>query len=260
MFWVLQNNVFKEDGYLKLLMCLDHFNIPNETVNMFQGDISPDINPEGLVMCCGGLGIHKVSKRKGWYPGSFLNENFDFKVWSKNWGKELFNYNSDICSFKEVSDCFREFDSNELFIRPVHDSKSINGKVYSLFEYNELLDRLYRGGSGIYTSLTLDTEMVVALPDQIFQEFRFFILDGQILTASQYKQNNKAYQSVLIDKDVSEYCQKMVDKWQPARAFVIDIWRGYDGLKIGEVNNFNSSGLYYCDVQKIVMGIENAKW
>jgi len=48
----------------------------------------------------------------------------------------------------------------------------------------------------------------------------------------------------------------MVDRWQPAEAFVIDIAKTYDGLKVIEINNFNSSGFYSCDVYKIVDSIE----
>jgi hypothetical protein len=52
----------------------------------------------------------------------------------------------------------------------------------------------------------------------------------------------------------------MVDLWQPARAFVIDIALTDDEddgwCKVIEVNNINSSGFYSIDMQKFVMAIE----
>ena len=47
-----------------------------------------------------------------------------------------------------------------------------------------------------------------------------------------------------------------VDRFQPARAFVLDVADTLEGPKVIEVNNFNSAGLYACDVGKIVDAIE----
>jgi hypothetical protein len=50
----------------------------------------------------------------------------------------------------------------------------------------------------------------------------------------------------------------MIDIWQPARGFVIDIADlQNDEYKIIEINNLNSSGFYAIDLQKFVMAIEN---
>ena len=41
-----------------------------------------------------------------------------------------------------------------------------------------------------------------------------------------------------------------------ARAFVLDVADTLEGPKVIEVNNFNSAGLYACDVGKIVDAVE----
>jgi len=47
----------------------------------------------------------------------------------------------------------------------------------------------------------------------------------------------------------------MVDMWQPADAFVLDIALTHNGYKVLEVNCLNSAGFYAADVSKLVQAI-----
>lgn len=92
---------------------------------------------------------------------------------------------------------------------------------------------------------------------EIYAEYRFFIVDKKIVTGSLYKRGNIIIHDTNIDNKIIEFTQKMVDLWQPARAFVLDIADTPDGLKVIEINNFNSAGYYACDISCIVQAIEN---
>ena len=48
----------------------------------------------------------------------------------------------------------------------------------------------------------------------------------------------------------------MVDIYQLADAFVIDVCRTKDGLKIVECNCINCSGFYNIDEQKLIVSLE----
>jgi hypothetical protein len=78
---------------------------------------------------------------------------------------------------------------------------------------------------------------------EIFSEYRFLVVDGEVVTGSQYK-----------------YAQSMVDLWNPNRAFAIDIALTKNGYKVIEINSINSAGFYHCDIGKFVNAINNMKY
>ena len=84
-----------------------------------------------------------------------------------------------------------------------------------------------------------------------------FVVRGKVVTASLYKQGNVVRSSELVDDDVMYFAARMIHRWQPANAFVIDIADTPDGFKIIEINNINSAGFYAADCQKIVAAIED---
>jgi len=55
------------------------------------------------------------------------------------------------------------------------------------------------------------------------------------------------------------FADKYVAKanWQLDSCYVVDIFLGEDGPRIGEFNSFASSGLYNCDMDKIVNAVCN---
>jgi hypothetical protein len=49
----------------------------------------------------------------------------------------------------------------------------------------------------------------------------------------------------------------MVDRFQVADAFVIDVCLTDNGWKVIECNCINSAGFYDADIQKIIISLEN---
>jgi hypothetical protein len=272
MFWIVQNNLYNERGYTELVDTLIRFDIPYVSVkpvpiinkllpsdfdsHSFYGDISevpePLIPTNSNVMVCGAVTLSKIAKQRGWTPGSFLNDDFTFESWRKHYGCELLNHDSKICEFKDVTNYWPTF-----FIRPCLDSKVFTGCVYNW-------DTFYTWQRDI---LALNDELCPVKSDtlvsycsvkEILREYRFFVVDGRIVTGSQYKLGDRVFYSADIDSDVISYAEKMIAIWQPARAFVIDIALVRGGeFKIVEINNINSAGFYACDIQKFVFAIEN---
>ena len=107
-----------------------------------------------------------------------------------------------------------------------------------------------------FTPLHKNTEIMISSAKEIWAEYRMFIVNGQYVTGSQYKAGNTVRGDSNVDPDIVEFTQQMVDKWSPASAFVIDIARTPDGMKVIEINNINSAGFYEADVQKIIYAID----
>jgi hypothetical protein len=54
----------------------------------------------------------------------------------------------------------------------------------------------------------------------------------------------------------TEFAQRMVDKFQVAEAFVLDVCEADDELKVVEVNCINCAGFYRADMYKLTMALE----
>lgn len=138
----------------------------------------------------------------------------------------------------------------ELFIRPDSGNKIFTGQVLRKdnFQYEkELLEQ---------TSNILPETIIWITPAQtIHREFRVWISDRQVITASEYSWNEDKKPLKNIPKSVIDFAKKIAEhSWQVDRAYVVDIHHpssSNDETKIIEFNSFSCSGLYQCDSEKL---------
>ena len=262
MHWVIQDNLYQENGYTALAEALLRLEIPHDVVKVvpFSEDLSedqqtiPHIIPTGLVMVCGSITLAKIAKKRKWTPGSFLNNNYDYRVWKAEYGDNLLNNEACVCRFADVQPIWSPF-----FIRPIFDSKSFNGTVTdwdSFVEWQTKVIDLH----DTYTSLCKDTMILYGPIKKIQKEYRFFVVDNQIVGQSVYKIGNRVIYDSLVDDDAIFFAKTMINMWQPSRAFVIDVAMTTDGFRIVEINCINSAGFYAIDVMKFVSAIEAMKF
>ena len=262
MHWIVQNNLHREHGHIQLIDFLTKMDIPFTEVKVvpFSYDLpleermEPFVNPPNPVMISGSVALAHAAKTAGWIPGSFHNENHDYQVWKQHYGNHLLNADAIVCRFSEVIDTWDEF-----FIRPCGDTKSFSGLCLDWEEFklwkHKILDL-----KEYYTTVDENTMVMYGPIKQIYREARFFIVDGKVVTYSTYKIGSSIIHVQETPPTMIEYAERMVDIWQPARAFVIDIALtddaddGYN--KIIEINGINCSGFYEIDIQKFVMAIE----
>jgi hypothetical protein len=216
--------------------------------------------------------MRHYAKKMGWNPGVYDCEPYNHKMLNLVFGDKMLNYDATFTTFKNsrvyVRMCIDQFGA--VFIRPIHDTKVFAGVVYTDFEEFE---RWWKGVCVLEeddgTSLRKDTEVMVAIPQKIASEYRFFVVDGDIITGSQYKIGNRI-QYKEVDKNdtpfiiAKEFLKDALFNIN-LRSYVIDFALMYNDnisidsrydYKIIEVNTMNSAGMYACDVQKIVMALE----
>jgi len=293
MYWVIQDNVFSEAGHEALLQALNRGSIPYVlckflpfTHKLVPYDLDftlydnvdeiPEIEvPEGPVyvdhpslilephamdmpgnytMICGSTLLNLVSQEKGWIPGTFLNDNFHYNKWKEHWGINLLNSIAIVDKLGTIAPPW-----NDIFIRPCKDTKAFTGLLLRQGDFNQWReDQLSSGRDPEW--LSAETEVVASPYREILAEYRFFVVDKRIVTSSMYKLGSRVCYDEYVNPSVTEFAQAMVDMWQPARGFVIDIAETAEGPKVIEVNNLNSSGFYACNVGKIVEAIEEMEF
>lgn len=256
MHWVVQENLYKEEAFNDLIRALEISETSYEIVKVvpFSHEVLPEPVSKDRIMVSGSTALSFIGQEKGWCV--FYNDNFNHKAWVKNIGDNLLNVDALVGGFGHMNPIWDEF-----FIRPVEDRKIFAGQIVSKSEYKDWKIKTENAHKDGYTTLTPDTEVVLSSLKNIHSEWRFFVVDGKIVTGSLYKRYGILYQQPVLSHDeVISYAQELVDMWQPDRAFVIDIALTDKGYKVIEYNCMNSCGFYKSDVGKIVSAIQEMEW
>ena len=145
-----------------------------------------------------------------------------------------------------------------MFIRPVDDTKVFSGRVFEPAEFRDWQGKVQSLGDDNNGPLSSSTLVQVVPPRPIYQEVRYWIVDGTIVTRSIYKTGESVRYDSRVDERFDAFAREVVDIWQPLAAFVLDICDTPDGLRIVEINTINSAGFYAADIQSIVLALEAA--
>lgn len=258
MHWIIQDNDFKEIGWETLLSVLEKTGASYSIhkVVPFVGELLPDIDIDGPVVCMGSYSLRHVAKAKGWTPGVFDLEPHTYGECIRHWGKEMLNHASYAFALKHIAAVCPDPDEF-LFFRPVGDNKNFAGGIWPVSHIMSLYDNVRNlKDDEVYYGLNPDTLIIKSEIVEIYAEYRTWIVDGKVATASQYKLGNRVIYNSDVDEDVIRYATAAAKIWQPERAFVLDVARTPAGLKIVEINTFNAAGFYAGDTYKIFEAIE----
>jgi hypothetical protein len=254
MHWILQNNIFSEEGWNTLIDTCERFNLSysEHKVVPFVGELLPEPKLDHKnVICIGSYSMRHIAKHYGWNPGVFDLIEQDFEKQVLHWGKYMLNADSVVTQFKDV-----RFPYLEMFVRPTDDSKYFSGRIFSFAEFEQWQRLVCELHEDHGTSLTPETMVQVIIPKEILAEYRFWIVKGEIITSSLYKRGDKVIYLKDVDPAFADFVQKRIEEWMPCETFVIDVCDTPEGIKIVEINTMNSSGFYAADVQKLVLTLE----
>lgn len=257
MYYVIQENTFREENYDILVETLERFELPYEIVKVrpFLEDFEFKTDRKDI-FCFGSVKMSRLAIKYGWYPGSLLNENHDYRVYSKYYKENLLNYDSVIQKYGD------DINLDLFFARPCEDTKTFTGKVFTKESWLEFKENFFK--SGQESSLTIDTEIQVSSVKNVTKEFRFWIVGGEVITGSLYRNGYWVNYSNIVDEGALEFCKEMVKIYQLADAFVMDICeviKDNDEIeyKIIECGCINSAGFYKANMPKLIEAIE-MKW
>lgn len=250
MLYLVQENVFREPNYNTVFDALNDLNLEYEVVRFIKGKLEFETIRKD-VFVYGSVKLARVAKSYDWTPGSFYGGNHDFTIYSKAYGKHLLNHDSTIHQFAATL----TWAKNEVkFIRPARDSKLFTGRKFTESEWIYFVDDALIERSYAFTKETL---IQVTPPKRIYKEARVWIVDGKIVTTSYYLFHGiMDYEDTLMPEGLA-FAQEMVDLYQVADAFVMDICLTPEGWKIVEVNCINSAGIYKADLHKLFLALED---
>ena len=199
------------------------------------------------------------------YPGIYLTlDNYECFKYYGYFGDNLLNSNYLMMGLNDVlrnkNRIFDTFKTDFIFIRPSNGFKSFPGQTLPKenfeFEFNVL--------SKSYGGLELDTLVVISPIQENEEEYRFIVIDNEVVSGSLYMDRNNRkewsayYDKLCEDQTAFDFAIKMSKIYQPDRAFAIDVCKLSSGeYKMIELNSFFCASMYGNDYEKVVNAVNN---
>lgn len=270
--WIVQEDLWNEAGYARLIRALEERDIPHLVVRVrpFIHDTVPPVPPGGSTIVMGWGGFAEKAVKSGWTPGAYVSERLDQRHWQRAYGEHCLNHDSEIGILANVPE------DRTLFLRPVLDDKSFAGFVATpeaITSWKEGIRSALAGKREDEQDPTVLPTTIVAwaAPKTILAEHRFFVVGRTVVTGSRYQLAGRSSkrlnnpdrepsvgdpQWLSPDSEVRAFAQRMVDLWSPIDNFVIDVAQTDDGLRVIELGSLNSAGWYESDVAALVDAVE----
>lgn len=210
----------------------------------------PQLEHDGPVIFYGSARLTvAIAANNPWTPGVFFDEAaFTPSRYADAYGQHMLNADAIWTTLRALDEDLLSKEER-WFIRPDHDGKSFAGGVMTSTELLSWRAKLV----ATETTISIDAPVVLAPVKQIEREWRLFIVDGEIVTGSQYRCGEERKLDGALAADLVTFAQERANAWSPERAFVMDIARLSEGsFKIVELNGINSCGFYAAEVSVFV--------
>ncbi|WP_196893909.1 ATP-grasp domain-containing protein [Aureivirga marina] len=252
MYYIIQENVFKDPRYDEIFEVLDSLKLPYEKVRFIPNSDTFQFKTNRKdIFVYGSVKLARIAKKYYWNPGSFYGGNHESENYLKGFGENVLNFKSKIIRISDTID----WELNpELFIKPAIAAKIFTGKVFNKYSWEDFLEENLKGGKNRY--INSETIIQIAKPEKLIKEARIWIVNNEIVTSSYYKFHGDIPYEETVSKDGIAFAEKMIKKYHVADAYVMDIVFTSNGWKIMEVNCINSAGFYKADIRKIIIALE----
>lgn len=254
--WVLQE--FEDTR--RMAMALDRLGIPYSwhKVVPFVGDLIPEpvVEDPRAIVLFGSYAMWRFARAHQLWPGVFKIKPF---VHEAAWHPYLLNGPDAVfMRLRDLPEALVD-DGSEWFLRPVEDSKEEPGRVRSTSDILQLARSvLSLDVSEIPNgSLRHDTQLMLTAPVRILKEWRLWVVRGEVVTYSLYKEGRRVVYRPEIDDDALRFARRLVAEnpgYSPA--YVIDICRTEEDLRMLETNCIDAAGFYAADLFKLAAAID----
>ena len=218
-------------------------------------DPEPEVAAGEDVILFGSYTLWRYAERRGLRPGVFRIRP---TLRETAWQPFLLNGEATVSPLRDLPDLLSE-PERPWFVRPVADSKEIAGRVMNAGEIVALARQVcvLKPEELIGGSLSPETEMMLAPPRRIRKEWRVWVVADVVVTASLYVEGRRIVYRPEIDDDARAFAERLVGA-NPgyAPAYVMDVCRTEDGLRLLETNCLNAAGFYAADLQALVEALE----
>ena len=204
--------------------------------------------------------ILRLRAEKRWTPGVFANvEQFFCSNYYCKFGQFLLNSDYMMLPFGELSRC-REFllktlgIDGRIFVRPDSPLKLFTGQVATEGNFDADLELME------FYGFPSNEIVVVSSPKSIIREWRFVVVEGRVITGSEYVVGQEYSYAPATDEGAKEFATRLAQlAGEPDPVWVIDVAQTEAGdYGLMEIGGFSFASLYACDKALVVKAVSQA--
>lgn len=141
-----------------------------------------------------------------------------------------------------------------MFLKPSRDLKAFTAGI---LEPGQTIEQFVHSQS--YQQFYVDETAVIAPCKPIIEEYRFFVVEQEVISGSRYRFANQTNITDIIPPEILEAAKEYAKLYQPHDIFTMDLAETPDGIYIVEYNCWNASGSYKTDLVKTFQRIQEYK-
>jgi hypothetical protein len=248
--FVIQHNLINAQSLEKIGKATEHLPVVWVGAIPFSEEIASNEKLEGLEYIPYGSNLlARVAAKRGWKGLHHDLTKMNYRNFVENRVDML---NTTVMSAEKAVELLSQ-DANpysKYFIRPSLDDKQFSGTVMEPKEIIEWFKSMMGSGPGSYY-MSPETDIVINLPKKIQAEWRWFIVDGKIISGSMYRAHDQMQLKQETDIEVIKEAQALADVWLPCDCVVMDTALVDNKVYVLEFNNINSSGFYKHDIKAV---------
>jgi len=217
----------------------------------------PELQGERVVFHGSLANAARVHAELPWHPGSYCDVGaFHCTAWYEEARPWLLHEAWRVIAAEQLcADPIAGTDGltdaeGRVFVRPDSPLKPFSGRVLITAEIEPAkLDH------GFYFD-DLSIPVIVAPVRSVTREWRFVVVQGQVIAGCEYEESRRARSGVSLPADVHALAADVVASLDaPADAFVMDLCEADDELRLIELNPLGGADFYDCDPSAIVRAV-----
>lgn len=253
MHWLIQNTgvtfACLDNNVEPLVHAIDEYGHSRQAVGVipFTDDVVGMEDADSSIRTCfyGSTRLVELAAKMPFYPAVFFKKEwFDPYSW-RGKRSDLLNEAQTQITADELR---TEWTNGPIFIKSA-DPKVLTGMVLEGDDKDWWMIE--------YDHIKADERLIVSPIQKIVREWRFFLVDGNVVSGSQYKHDGVLRIREPIPDNVWMHAHRMALEWLPHPTIVMDIAEMDDGqMKVVEFNCLNCSGFYAAPIIPILGALD----
>jgi ATP-grasp domain, R2K clade family 3 len=246
--WIIQENQGDSNSVQRMVEALESDgHIPHLVWLTKSPDVPaiPDLPDDARIVCHGqGLltrAFHHVRLKSGLF---FDPDKFRWSAFRSGWEQAMLSFDGRVMTLSDAGEFLRQEES--AFVRPDSDSKVFDGAIYDAAGFAAIIHK---------TQIPPTTQVVVASPCKIEAEWRFFVVDHQIVGCSEYRRWGRSSTDGSVPRLAIELAAELASRWSPSDVYCLDLASTGDRIGVVEANCFNASRFYATVIERVLRSV-----
>ena len=169
-----------------------------------------------------------------------LDSTFRWTAFRSGWGAAVLSSDGRVMALSDARDYLQN--GVTAFVRRDSHSKIFHGGVYDA------------SGLAATTNQAVPdtTPVIVASPLNIEAQWRFFVVNREIVGCSEYRRWGRPSNDEPVPHVAIDLAADLALRWSPSDIYCLDLAVSGDRLGVVEANCFNASRLYSADIERIL--------